>query len=98
MEAEDLHARVCVVVVGGFEAELLETEVVEEGSNNRLEVSQAKSVVGDNPLDLVEFGQVGGVQGLVTEDPIYTEVPLRLERLLWGMGGRREKKNIKPIF
>ncbi len=83
MEAEDLHARFGVGVVGGFEAELLETEVVEEGSNNRLEVSQAESVVGDNSLNLVEFGQVGSVQGLVAEDSIDTEVPLRLERLLW---------------
>lgn len=82
MKAEDFHAGLGVWVVGWFEAELLESEAVKEGSDDGLEVPQTESIVGDDSLHLVELGEMSGVQGLVAENSVDTEVPRRLEGLL----------------
>lgn len=38
------------------------------------EVAQRESIVGHHALDVVELGQVGGIQGLVPEHPVDGEV------------------------
>lgn len=53
------------------------------------EVSQSQAVVGHHPLDLVELGQVSGVQRLVPEHPVDGEIfdggePLLVQQVRYG--------------
>lgn len=69
------------------------------------QVSQSEAVVGDHALDLVELGQVGGVQGFVPEHPVDGEILDRRELLLQGATGevssrqrsRRRRKFKCPV-
>lgn len=114
MVAEDLHAWLCVWVVGRLEAEFgyawkgrIQLLIASEGKQNMgrqtkpivmsifrftefgeelvkdaHEISESEAVVGDHALDLMELGQMGGIQGFVSEHPVDGEILDRRELLL----------------
>ncbi|KAI6876494.1 phenylalanyl-tRNA synthetase-like protein alpha chain [Hortaea werneckii] len=71
---EDLHARFRVRVVSRLELEIRQAHGAEELLHESLEAAERQAVVRDHALDLVEFGQMRGVDGLVTEDTVDREV------------------------
>ena len=83
MEAEDLQTRFRVRVVGGFEAQALDAHFGEEDLHEADEAAEREAVVGDDAFDLVELGEVGGVDAFVAEDAVDGEVAR-------GFGGRGE--------
>ena len=82
MEGEYLHTRLRVRIVGRLEFELGHAKLAEELVEDADEVAQGQVAVGDDTFDLMELGQVSGVQGLVSEDLVDREVLCRLEWLL----------------
>lgn len=66
---------------------VLPTEFGEELVKNAHEISESEAVVGDHSLDLVELGQMGGVQGFVSEHPVDWEILDRCELLLREAAG-----------
>lgn len=107
MVAEDLHAWLCVWVVGRLEAEFgyawkgrIQLLIASEGKEDKKniimlpiimsifrftefgeelvkdahEISESEAVVGDHALDLMELGQMGGIQGFVSEHPVDGEI------------------------
>lgn len=77
MEAENLHARLRVGIVRGLEAQLVDAHLGEEDLHEADEPAEGEAEVGDDALDLVELGQMGGVDGLVAEDAVDGEVARR---------------------
>ena len=77
MEAENLHGRLSVGVIGWLEAQVLQTHLAEEVLEEAHEATERQTKVGDNALDLVELGQMGSVDSLVTEDTVDGEVARR---------------------
>lgn len=63
------------------------TQLGEELPQDTHEVAQREAVVSHDTLDLVELGQVSGIQGLIPEHSIDGEVFGRSEGLL-GVTGR----------
>lgn len=84
MKAKDLHGGFGVGVVSWLKAQLMQSQVGEEGANNGFEVTQAQPVVSEHALHLVKLGQMRRVQRLVAEDSIDAEVALRRKLLLQG--------------
>ena len=74
MEAEDLHARFRIGIVSGLEAQVADTHFREEDLHEADEAAQSQAVIGNDAFDLVELGEVGGVDGLVAEDAVDGEV------------------------
>lgn len=60
------------------------TEFGEELVEDAHEITESEAVVGNHALDLVELGQMGGVQGFVSEHPVNGEILDRRELLLRG--------------
>lgn len=50
------------------------TEFGEELVKDAHEISESEAVVGNHALDLMELGQMGGIQGFVSEHPVDGEV------------------------
>lgn len=82
MEREDFHRGFRVGIVGRFESQLTKTQVGEEGTNNSLQVTQIQPVISEYALDLMKLRQVCGIQSLISEDSINTEVALGCELFL----------------
>ena len=82
MEAEDLHAGFRIRVVSGFEAQIVDTHFREEDFHEADEAAQGQAVIRNDAFDLVEFGEMCGVDALVAEDAVYGEVACRA-----GIGG-----------
>ena len=82
MEAKDLHARFRIGIVRGFEAQIADTHFCEEDFHEADEAAQGQAVIRNDAFDLVELGEVGGVDGLVAEDAVDREVARRA-----GIGG-----------
>ncbi len=74
MEAENLHTRLRVRVVGRLEAQPMNAHFGEKHFHEADEAAEGKAEVGDDALDLVELGQMGGVDRLVAEDAVDGEV------------------------
>lgn len=74
VEAEYFQGRLRVGVVGGLEAEPMDAHLREEDFHEADEAAEGEAVVGDHAFDLVEFREVGGVDGFVAEDPVDGEV------------------------
>ena len=74
METEDLKGRFSVGVIGGLEAELVDPHLREEDFHEADQPSEREVVVRDHAFDLVEFGEVGGVDSFVAEDSVDGEV------------------------
>ena len=74
MEAKYLHAGFRVGIVSGFEAQIVDTHFREEDFHEADESAQSQAVIRNDAFDLVEFGEVRGVDGLVAEDAVYGEV------------------------
>ena len=77
MVPEDLHTGFSVGVVGRLEAQLVDTHLGEEDFHESDQSAQRESEVCNHTLDLVEFSQVGCVNGLVAEDTIDGEEACR---------------------
>jgi hypothetical protein len=77
----DFHRWLGVRVVGRLEPDLFDTDLLVELRDDSDEVRQAEVTVDHEALDLVEFGEVGQVQGLVAEHPIDREELPRSEIL-----------------
>lgn len=60
------------------------TEFGEELVKDAHEISESEAVVGNHALNLVELGQMGGVQGFVSEHPVDGEILDWCELLLQG--------------
>lgn len=71
---EDFHGGFGVGVEGGLELELLDADLGVEGLQDADQVTQAYVAVGDEAFALVEFRQVGRVQGLVSEYSVNGEI------------------------
>lgn len=74
VEAEDFHAGLGVRVIRGFEAQVFDSHVAEEVFEEALEAAEGEAKVGDDAFDLVEFSEVGCVDGFVAEDAVDGEV------------------------
>ena len=74
MEGEDLHTWLCVGIVCWLELELGHSEFLEELVEDADEIAQGQVAVSYDSLDLMELGQMGGVQGLITEYFVDREV------------------------
>jgi hypothetical protein len=72
--SEDLHRRLGVGVVGRFEAQARDTHVGEEVFEEALEPAKRETEVSDDAFDLMELGEMGGVDGFVAEDAVDGEV------------------------
>lgn len=70
MVREDFERRFSVRVVSRFEAKVCDAHFVEKDFHEADQVAQSDVVVGNYAFDLVEFGEMGGVDGFVTEDSI----------------------------
>ena len=79
MEAENLKRWLRVRVVGRLILQVLNADLVEESLHNTKEVVKADSTIDDNTFDLMEFSQMSGIKGLVSEDTIDGEVLHGLE-------------------
>ena len=82
VEAEDLHTRFRIRVIGGLEAQVVDAHFREEDFHEADESAQGQAVIRNDSFDLVEFGEVRGVDALVAEDAVYGEVARRA-----GIGG-----------
>lgn len=67
------------------------TEFGEELVKDAHEIPESEAVVGNHALDLMELGQVGGIQGFVSEHPVdgevldWSELLLRDEvKIIWS--------------
>ena len=80
--AEDLHRRLGVGIEGRLEAELLNTDLLEEGFNGTDEVAKRQVVICYEALYLMKLAKMRRIHGLVTENAIDGKVPLRLEPTL----------------
>jgi hypothetical protein len=72
--SEDFHRRLSVRVVSGFEAQARDTHAGEEVLEEALEAAERQTKVCDDAFDLVELGEMGGVDGFVAEDAVDGEV------------------------
>lgn len=72
--SENLHTRFRIRVVSGFEFEFCDSHFCEEDFHEADEATEGEVVVCDDAFDLVEFGQMGGVDGFVAEDAVDGEV------------------------
>lgn len=79
MVSKDLHTRLRVRVIRGFKAEVLDAQFREEIFQEPHEPAEREAEVGNDTLDLVELGQMGGIDGLVAEDTVDGEVAARLD-------------------
>lgn len=79
MVSEDLHGGLRVRVVGGFEAQLGDADLLEEGLDGADEVPQRQVAVRHQALDLVELTQVRRIHRFVAEHTVNAEVFLRRE-------------------
>lgn len=77
MEAENLHTRLRVRIISGLEAQLMDAHLGEEHLHEAYETAEGEAEVGDDALDLVELGQMGGVDGLIAKDAVDGEVARR---------------------
>lgn len=84
MVGEDFHRRFGIGVVGGLEADITDAHFGKEGIHEADKVTEGGVPVGDNTLDLVELGKMGGVNGLVPEDTIDGEILDGMELGLLG--------------
>mmetsp|Transcript_32088 Transcript_32088/g.76699 ORF Transcript_32088/g.76699 Transcript_32088/m.76699 type:complete len:411 (-) Transcript_32088:84-1316(-) len=82
MPVENLHAGLGVGVVGWLETDVLEAEFLEELFDHAHQVSERQVAVHHQAFDLVELGEVGGVEGLIPEHSVDTEVLFGGELLL----------------
>lgn len=107
MVSEYLHGGLSIGIVGGLEAEVVHTHFGEEGAHEADEVAKGEVVVGDDAFDLVEFGEMGGVDCFITEDTVDGEVFCygreRRKELTWeyffeiGKQLRKQKKIKKTM-
>lgn len=74
METEYLHARLCVWIVRWFELQLGDSQFFEKLGNHTDEIAQCQIAIGHHTFNLVEFSQMCGVQRLIAEYTIDTEV------------------------
>src|SRR5690606_4339810 len=74
MEAENFHGRLGVWVISRFESQLVHSHLCKEGSHETNQVTQSQTEISNDTLDLMELGQMCGVDGLVTEDSVNREV------------------------
>mmetsp|Transcript_22505 Transcript_22505/g.36015 ORF Transcript_22505/g.36015 Transcript_22505/m.36015 type:complete len:502 (+) Transcript_22505:251-1756(+) len=72
--AEDLHARLCVRVVGRLEAQICDANLRKEGLDHPNEVGQRQVPVCHQTLYLVELAEMGGVHAFVAEDTVDRKV------------------------
>ena len=77
--AEDLHARLCVRVVGRLELQLVHAELLEELLDGAHQIAQRHVKAGHHTFDLEELRKMRGVQRLVTEHLVDAEQLHRLE-------------------
>ena len=52
-------------------------------------MAEGKTSIGDDPFDLVELCQMGGIERFVAENPVDTKVLCRLESVLVTWGKKR---------
>jgi hypothetical protein len=64
-----IKARLCVWVIRGLEADALESHAVVELAEDPEQVSKRDVLVHHDPLELLELGKVGGVDGLAPVHP-----------------------------
>ena len=74
MEAKDLHARFRIGIIRRLEAQIADAHFRKEDFHEADEAAQRQAVVRNDAFDLVELGEVGGVDGLVAEDAVDGEV------------------------
>jgi hypothetical protein len=72
--SENLHRRLGVRVVGGFEAQARDTHTAEEVFEEALQTAERETEICNDTFDLVELGEMGGVDGFVAEDAVDGEV------------------------
>lgn len=73
MESEDFERRLGVRVISRLEANLLNTHLAEEDPHETNQIGQSKVAIRNDTFNLVEFGQVGSVHGLVSENSVDAE-------------------------
>jgi len=67
---EDFHGGFSLRIVSWFEAQSSNAKFVEESTDCSDEVVQSQILVDHESFDLVEFSEVGGIQGFVAEHPV----------------------------
>lgn len=97
MEGEDLHAWLSVRVVSWLELELGHTEFLEELVEDADEIAQGQVAVSYDSLDLMELGQMGCVQSLITEYFVNREVFGRFELFLKKRGSTRLRYQVWKV-
>ena len=70
MVTEYLHAGFRVGVVGRLEAQFRDAQLLEERVNDAFQIAQRQIPVGDQTFDLMELGQMRGVQRFVSEHTV----------------------------
>jgi hypothetical protein len=73
----DFHAGFGVGIGSWLEAELGHAEFGEEGADYAHEHGQGRSLLSDDSFDLAELGQMGSVEGFVSENFVDAEVPTK---------------------
>lgn len=74
MKAENLHAWLRVRVVRRFEPDFMDAHFREEYFHESDQTPERKPKVCNHPFDLVELGEMGGVNAFVTENTIDRKV------------------------
>ena len=74
MVGEDFERRFRVWVISRFESQIADAHFLEEDFHEADETPQSEVVVCNDAFDLVEFCEVGGVDGFVAEDAVDGEV------------------------
>ena len=77
VKAKDLERGLGVRVIGRLEAQAMNPHFRVKDLHEADEVAEREAEVCDHALDLVELGQVGGVDALVAEDAVDGEVARR---------------------
>lgn len=70
MKAKYFHAWFCVRIIGGFEAQFVDTHFAVEYFHETNEAAKSEAVIGYDALDLVELCQMSGIDGLVAKNSI----------------------------
>lgn len=70
MESENLETWLGVGVVGWLVLEVVHADLLEECRHHAEQIRQSNIFINDQPLHLVEFGQVSGVKRLIAENSV----------------------------